>query len=572
MIKLIYHYIIQQFIMKNNTFFNLFIIILIAVLFRFYFLDKPEGLWNDEYVSWYIASIKDFNLFLAKMFQNCHTPFYYLYLKFWMFIFPDSDYSLRVSSVIPSLLSIVVMFFAGKQLKDNKTGLLCAFLTAISSFHIYFAQEVRLYSLLFLFTSLSVLYFIKSAQSGTKMNIGLFAASHALITATHTLGIIYSLISISALYIYLSKYTDFIKNKAIFTKAVIAFSAVVVLLIPSLYSIAVSNSISQFWSGFSFAKIMFNFIDYFSPVQTNIINSPNSVISFIYNNNSIKYLFIIFGLVPVFIAFYGIYNSIKLKNNIINYLLVSALIFFVILIILSALHKIILITKYSTEIYPVLLLCLAAGFTGIKKTLLKKFLIIIFISLNMFYLLSASEAVHKRVRSEGNRIVAELIRQSRLKQNDMILLTYYDIDKFERYIENKDQYRFFSVNKYNFNYFMFDGENTALLQKDGKYRHKDYFKEFPNNQILQFSKNFLSNKMVIGDKIGIIFLETVSFFSNDTIQEIMQDESRLKRTPFLFLVFSTFKNNIMYSFKDNYKVDSVTSYGDWTLVVYEKIN
>ena len=82
--------------MKNNTFFKLFIIFLIAILFRMCFLDKPEGLWNDEYVSWYIASIKDWHLFVAKMMQNCHTPFYYLYLKFWMFCFPDTDYSSQV--------------------------------------------------------------------------------------------------------------------------------------------------------------------------------------------------------------------------------------------------------------------------------------------------------------------------------------------------------------------------------------------------------------------------------------------------------------------------------------------
>ena len=36
--------------MKNNTFFKLFVILTIAFLFRIYMLDKPEGMWNDEYM------------------------------------------------------------------------------------------------------------------------------------------------------------------------------------------------------------------------------------------------------------------------------------------------------------------------------------------------------------------------------------------------------------------------------------------------------------------------------------------------------------------------------------------
>ena len=97
--------------MRSNTTFKLFIILIVALLFRLYCIDKPEGLWNDEYVSWYIASKSSFSDFLYRMLQNCHMPFYYFYLKFWMFFFSDTDLSLRLSSVVPSIISIIVMFF-----------------------------------------------------------------------------------------------------------------------------------------------------------------------------------------------------------------------------------------------------------------------------------------------------------------------------------------------------------------------------------------------------------------------------------------------------------------------------
>ena len=67
-------------------------------------------------------------------------------------------------------------------------------------------------------------------------------------------------------------------------------------------------------------------------------------------------------------------------------------------------------------------------------------------------------------------------------------------------------------------------------------------------------------------------LDNVSFLSNSNIQEIISSEKDYKRTPFIFLVFSTLKNNIMYAFKDEYNVDSITQAGSWSLYVYEKKN
>ena len=55
--------------MKNNTFFKLFIIIILALILRLWYLDKPEGLWNDEYVGWLIASQKDWGIFIKDVFN-----------------------------------------------------------------------------------------------------------------------------------------------------------------------------------------------------------------------------------------------------------------------------------------------------------------------------------------------------------------------------------------------------------------------------------------------------------------------------------------------------------------------
>jgi 4-amino-4-deoxy-L-arabinose transferase-like glycosyltransferase len=574
MLKLLYYKHEIKLTMKSNTLFKLFIILIISFILRLWFLDKPEGLWNDEYVSWFIASEKSISSFLKDAFNNCHTPLYYIYLKFWMMLFKDCDFSLRISSVIPSILTVITMFFCGKEIKNKNFGLFTAFLMAISSFSIYFAQEVRLYSLLLFFSAGSTLYFIKSVKNTNKLNVFLFILFNALITAIHTLGIIFSISSILTLLYILNKKKHFeiikkIKNLFVY---LLPFIIVVAIISPFLFTIATSNSLSQFWSSFSISKIFFTFSDYFSPIQTNIVNTPNTIITYIYNNDKINYIYIIFAIIPFIIALISVINAILKRNKIINSLLFSSLIFYIILIIIALTGKMILITKYSCEIYPALILAFCFGIISFNKKLFSYLLASIFIFLNLFYLIFSPDSAPQRTRSEGHKAVVKLLENSRLKNTDYVLLTYYDVDKFERYLKNKNQYKFYSINKFNFNYSMFNNKDYFEVIKHGKVMYKNNFMQFPNEAIMNYSQNNFISKMNKGERIGIIFLNSVSFLSNDKIQYIIRNPKEYDRTSFIFIVFSALRNTLLYSFKKDYKIDSITQVGDWTLVVFEKIN
>ncbi len=552
--------------MKNNIGFKLFIILIISILLRLWFIDKPEGLWNDEYVSWYIATKSNILDFFKGMMSNCHTPLYYLYIKFWLLFFPDTDYSLRISSVIPSLASVIVMFFVGKEFKNNNLGLLCAFLTAINSFCIYFAQEVRLYSLLFLFCSMSLLFFIRISKNQSAINYILFFLINGLICAVHTLGIIYSLFNIIFLFKYLNNYKDYCKDKLKYIFSVLKYFSpcliILILLIPFWFNIAFSISLSQFWSNFSIAKIIFNFTDYFSPIQTNIVNTSNTFL-----NYALEWKFFVFGVLCLAIAVYYIYIAIKNKNSVLNYILLSCLCFFISLIIISLTGKMILITKYSCEILPALILAVSFGFMLLDK---KRMLAYIFIFLNLFYIVFSSDSAPKRTRTEGHFAPVSLIRYSRLKAGDTIILTYYDVDKFMRYLNKSDNFNFVSVNKYNFNYLVFNNNDYLQTIKLGKMMYRETFGNFPNKIIIDNIHNKYLYNIKKGTRIGILILNTVSFFSNENIQDIIIDDDTYKNTPFIFLVFSTLKNNLLYAMKDEFRLDSITHSGDWTLFVYEK--
>lgn len=534
-------------------------------MFRLWFIDKPEGLWNDEYVSWNIAAQTNLNDFFSLMYKNCHTPLYYFYLRAWMLICGDTDISLRLSSVLPSIISIITMFFVGKELKNEKAGLLCALITAISSFNIYFAQEARLYSLLFLFTALVTLFFIKSTKEQTNKNLLLYFTLNALLCATHTLGIIFSFFNIAILYTYFYK-----NNIKINLKHSIPFIVIIVIICPLLFIIATSKNLSQFWSGFSLSKIFCTFIDYYSPIIVNLQNTYSSIVSYFYKDNVINYVFIIFGLTPTIIGIYTLIKSVLIKNKILNLLLINAGLFFMTLVVLSLIGKMVLVTKYSTEIYPILILATTMGLLSIKKETIKKCLIIIFIGLNLFYLVNSPDSAHKRVRPEGHKAIVDLIEKSNLKEGDFIFITYYGKDRLERYLTDKNKYNFISINKFNFNYPLFNGENYFNLIKNGKFSHKEFFVEQPNSTIESFAKSNIINHLEKDDRVGFIVLEGVSFIDKERMNEILKDEKKYNKTSFIFLLFSTIRNTTLDTFNNCLELESVDKWGDWTLYVYKK--
>jgi len=102
----------------------LFITVLGCAL-RLAFLDKTEGLWNDEYVSWSISAIPFGKKFFEGILAQCHMPLYYFYLKFFIHFFGNSDLMLRLTSVVPGVLSIIVMYFVGKEFKDKNLDSSC---------------------------------------------------------------------------------------------------------------------------------------------------------------------------------------------------------------------------------------------------------------------------------------------------------------------------------------------------------------------------------------------------------------------------------------------------------------
>ncbi|MCB0115411.1 MAG: glycosyltransferase family 39 protein, partial [Caldilineaceae bacterium] len=75
-------------------------------------------------------------------------PLYYLLLHFWIALGDDTTYHVRLLSALFSVATIPVIYLIGKRLANASVALAAATILAFSPYHIYYAQETRMYTLL----------------------------------------------------------------------------------------------------------------------------------------------------------------------------------------------------------------------------------------------------------------------------------------------------------------------------------------------------------------------------------------------------------------------------------------
>ena len=481
----------------------LFFVLLVGCILRLSFINKPEGLWNDEYVSWYVANTPFREGFWQEVLKQCHMPLYYLYLKPFAHF---SDLVLRLTSVVPSVLAIVVMYFVGKEY-SKKLGLICATITSVLSFLIYYAQEVRFYSLLFLFSALALLATIKLIKNTSKKNIFFYCISMILILLTHVLGGIFVLFN--TLYV-------FYKKKCFSKKILLYVLSCAVFLLPFGLNILKMLPSSQWWGHFSYTNILFLFSDYLSPILTNNINAPTV---FFYNKSLVLWM-----ILPLIVAFYPICIGIKKAKGL-------SLVAVLTVLAMSALAlngKIVFITKYSIEILPILIFVLALGFESLKKVGNILLAIFVLIHLSAFF---TPNYVTKTIRVEGNRIPAEIIKA---KNPQNVVFTYYEPNRFSRYVN-------------------LSGKNIYYISKINRFEYQEQ-----PERILENIK--------AGETVSVIFLDSVSFFDEDFVNK-NKDNSKI---PEMFLTFSHIKNSLIAGLNKNFTDFRVDKLGAWTVISAKK--
>lgn len=122
------------------------LITLLALALRILRLDF-QPLWWDEGYSVFFAT-RDFWTMIERTAIDIHPPLYYAMMQVWINFFGTSAVALRLLSVVIGTATIPLLYVLARKLfTDHRIALVAAFLLAISPFHIYYSQEVRMYGL-----------------------------------------------------------------------------------------------------------------------------------------------------------------------------------------------------------------------------------------------------------------------------------------------------------------------------------------------------------------------------------------------------------------------------------------
>jgi uncharacterized membrane protein len=122
-------------------------------------LLADKSIWLDEAFSITISQHNLLDLLRLIVRTDTHPPLYYLVLKLWL-VFGDSEMQARLLSALFSMASIPLMYYLATLIyADKRVGLIAATILVFSPFHVWYAQETRMYAMLIFFVLASACFF-----------------------------------------------------------------------------------------------------------------------------------------------------------------------------------------------------------------------------------------------------------------------------------------------------------------------------------------------------------------------------------------------------------------------------
>jgi mannosyltransferase len=121
-------------------------ILALALAIRLHAL-VDDGLWYDELLT-VVRAYPSLRTALVSMWrQSSHPPLYQAQLYFWMRL-GTSDFWIRLNPLMWNVLSLVSLYLLARRTVSERVALLASLFLALSPFHVYYAQEVRMYPLM----------------------------------------------------------------------------------------------------------------------------------------------------------------------------------------------------------------------------------------------------------------------------------------------------------------------------------------------------------------------------------------------------------------------------------------
>lgn len=164
-------------------------ILLVALATRLYGLTA-ESFWIDETITyWFVTHFSYGELVWRLPRMQPHYPAYYILMKGFVDVTGLQWEATRLLSALVGVATVGAGYWAGATWYDRSTGLVAALLLSVWPFHVYHAQELRMYGLLALATTCSWTALVRyRAAGGRRLRWGYLGAT-ALLVTTHVYGL-----------------------------------------------------------------------------------------------------------------------------------------------------------------------------------------------------------------------------------------------------------------------------------------------------------------------------------------------------------------------------------------------
>ncbi len=136
---------------------------------RFYRLGS-SSMWIDEGASMTMARLPWGELFRTLWQYEANMTAYYLLLRAWVQL-GDSEAVVRSLSALCGTAAVAAIFFLGRRLFDERTGIVASALLAVNTFHVWLTQEARSYGLVMLLAILSLHLFAMAVSEPRRHSV-----------------------------------------------------------------------------------------------------------------------------------------------------------------------------------------------------------------------------------------------------------------------------------------------------------------------------------------------------------------------------------------------------------------
>lgn len=506
------------------------LIILGGLWLRLSIINFP--IWYDEGCS-IATAINSFPTGINNYLWNYdfqHTPFYFYILHYIMQFFGDSEFILRISSVIISMLLLPLTYIVTIKLSSSKKiGLVAMLLMAVNTFQVLYSIEIRMYPYTILLALLSINYLIDYDKKGDIPSLVKLSVVNILNPYFLTGSIIFTL----AEFIIYSSYLDYKKAEPkklqnyIWANIITILCYIPYFIIVGHYAIVRSKFLITDLSNFEIMNLWGLLQNIFSADPGHIHETRHE--GFTNNFQTIALVFM-----PLIVMFTGLINSLRDKEKL-NTVILGIITLTFGIFLWAANAKVIAFTgRYLIFITPFVFILTAIGLSKFNKYV---FATIIFIySCLCIYGLHQTYETYEKIAYYSLKAPAEYVKKNYIGKDNLVIMPFASSVSFY-YFKGKNMPRVMPLELF---HEVRNPDNTNFYNEEQRQQFKtgDKYKVFQNiiTSDNYISENFKKHMQSEIDKVPhggyiiwiIYYTDNYALTTKENVQNMFRNYDNVK--------------------------------------------